>query len=147
MTPPPLRRPAPQPPLSWALLPLGLPQQRATGLPEKQPRQSEPLVPLSVGSRSSENGKQQTRWENVGSPPSRLVPDEAVSKGLIFPEDPAHSAPPSHPSGRSRRLRRSQLPCARTRSAALPRALSSCRAGQRLAPPGHSLCQRPSSAF
>lgn len=145
MTPTPT--PAPQPPLSWALLPLGLPQQRLLGSTGRQPPQSEPLVPLSVRSRSSENGKQQTRWENMGSPPSRLVPEDAVSKGLIFPEYPVHSTPHSQPSGRSRRLSRCQLPCARTQSAALSQAVSSCRAGQGFAPPGHSLCQPPSSAF
>lgn len=31
----------------------------------------------------------------MGSPPFRLVPVDAVSKGPIFPEDPAQSAAPS----------------------------------------------------
>lgn len=145
MTPTPT--PAPQPPLSWALLSLGLPQQRATGLPGRQLLQSEPLVPLSVGSRSSENGKQQKRWENMGSPPSRLLPEAAVSKGLIFPEYPAHSTPHSQRSGRSKRLCWCQFPCARTQSAALSQAVSSCRVGQGFGPPGHSLGQPPSAAF
>lgn len=49
----------------------GLPQQQAIGLSQRQPLQSEPLVPLSVGSRSSEKATGALGTPGVPPTPAR----------------------------------------------------------------------------
>lgn len=141
--------PAPQPPRSRASLPPGVPQRRAGGLPRRQPPQAQPLVPLSVGSGSSEKRTRQRRGGNLGSPslPTRAGP--GCGQTSHFTRGPCPRRPPRPPSGgpRTRRGGRPRRPpCAPLQRCAASSS-PSCGLGQRCAPPGHSGCQPPFPCF
>lgn len=144
---PPLRRPACTPaPTEWGCAAARTSAERATGVPRRQPLQPEPLVPLSVGSRSSENAKQQTRWGNRGwgGGGGRAMLWAKVS---FYPRTlPAPPLTPTRAAGAGG--------CAQARSPVRAPRAQRCRElslavalGSGLLHPGHSLCQSPSSAF
>ena len=133
-------------PTEWGCAAARTSAERATGVPRRQPLQSEPLVPLSVGSRSSENGKQQTRWGNRGSPRSPRA-ERCCGQRSRFTRGPCPLPRSLPPELREQESAPKPAPrCAHPEHSAVGLSLA-VALGSGLLHPGHSLCQSPSSAF